>query len=670
MGQERPGGPVRAEVAPPVIASAAWRGAVLVLLSFAAYFPALHAGFVWDDDTHLINNVVLQEWGLYRAWFTAEPPNYWPLTWSSYWLEHQLWGLAPFGYHLTNVLLHTASSLLMWRILLRLGIPCAWLSALVFAVHPVNVESVAWIAQRKNALSLIFYLAAVLLYLRFEDGNGVRSYRLAVASFLCSMLAKGAAATMPVVLLILVWWRRGSIRGSDLRRSLPFFAVAAAMSGVEIAFQYLRSIGDTVVRTDSFLARLAGAGWEVWFYAYKALWPVDLCFIYPRWNIDPTSWLSYLPGVAVVALLALAWRFRTSWGRPLLFGLGYFVVTLAPVLGFIDFYFLRYSFVADHYQYVSIIGVIALATAGGAALLERAPSAPWPGRAVAASVVAVLMLLSWQRGLAFGDAETLWRDTIAKNPNDFTAHYNLASRLRDAGETEAAMQHYREALRIWPASPTANNNLGLVLRSQGQLDAAIEHFQRALETTPDAAAPHVNLGSAFLARGRIEEAIEHFRAALEVDPRLAEVHHALGTALQAQQRPAEAAHHYREALRLDPESALALNSLARLLATSTDPDVRDPGEALRLARRTIALTRGPRARWFDTLALANAALGNFEMARRNIRIAEKLAEAAGRGQLAAEIRRHREKIDAGEPILGDPQQPGAAGVESSTPPSP
>jgi tetratricopeptide (TPR) repeat protein len=671
--------PARVTAAPSVAASPAWRAAAIILLTFVAYLPALRAGFVWDDDTHLINNVVLQDWGLYRAWFTAEPPNYWPLTWSSYWLEHQLWGLEPFGYHLTNLLLHTASSLLMWQILLRLGIPCAWLSALLFAIHPVNVESVAWIAQRKNALSLIFYLLAVLLYLRFEDrhdlhlenrhdlhledSDGARSYRLAVVSFLCSMLAKGAAATMPVVLLILAWWRRGAIRGLDVRRSLPFFAIAAAMSGVEIAFQYLRSIGDTVVRTDNFFARLAGAGWEIWFYAYKALWPTDLCFIYPRWNIDPTSWLSYLPGVAAAGLLALAWRFRTSWGRPLVFGLGYFIVTLAPVLGFIDFYFLRYSFVADHYQYVSIIGVIALATAGGATLLGRAPAAPWLGRALAASVVAALMLLSWQRSLAFYDAETLWRDTIAKNPNDFTAHYNLASRLYEAGDTNAAMHHYRQALRIWPASPTAHNNLGIALRSQGHLDAAIQHFERALETTPRAAEPHSNLASTLLTKGRVEEAIQHFRAALASNPTLAGTHRALGIALQSQQHATQAAHHLREALRLDPESPATLNALALLLATSASPEVRDPAEALRLARRASALTKRPKARTLHALAVANAALGHFDAARQNIRAAQNLAEATGQQQLAAEIRKHRDRIEAGAPIYGDPARP-------SAPPSP
>jgi hypothetical protein len=343
----------------------------LVALTLLVYITAILSGFVWDDDTHLIDNMVLKEYGLYRSWFTSEQFNYWPVTWTSYWLEYQLWGLNPTGYHAVNVLVHAANALLIWRILIQLNVPGAWMAAVVFAVHPVNVESVAWISQQKNTLSMFFFLLSLLWYLRFDYSGHRGLYWTAVSLFVLAMLSKGAVATLPVVLLMCVWWLRKTISHRDLLGSLPFFAVSALMSIVEIWFQYVRAIGGDIVRDDSFFARLAGAGWVVWFYLYKALLPLNLSFIYPRWEIDPTNWLSYIPGLVLIGLLWLCWRFRQSWGQAVLFALGYFVVTLGPVLGFFNIYFMKYSFVADHYQYVSIIGIIALLVAVGCRVLKQ-----------------------------------------------------------------------------------------------------------------------------------------------------------------------------------------------------------------------------------------------------------------------------------------------------------
>ncbi len=583
-------------------------GVAIVLLSFIVYIPAYQAGFVWDDGTHLLDNVVLTEGGLLRAWFSTDMPNYWPLTWTSYWIEHQLWGLNPLGYHVVNVALHTASSLLIWRTLARLGIPHAGFVALLFAIHPVNVESVAWVAQRKNVLSMFFFLLAILVYLRFEDDEIPRGHWLAVAAFLLSMLAKGAGAAMPVVLLLLAWWRRGRISRLDIRRSIPFFAVALVMSGFEIGFQYGRSIGDTVVRTDNFFSRLAGAGWGVWFFAYKALLPTDLSFIYPRWTIDPTRWLSYVPSLAIAGITTLAWHFRNRWGRPLIFAIAYFVLTLAPVLGFFDIYFMRYSFVADHYQYIAIIAVIALAVATSAALLARLPAAPFPSRVLGMLLLVALAIASWQRAQIFRDEETLWLDTIAKNPGGYTAHYNLAGLLLETRRFEEAAQYYSNALKIWSASPKANNNLGVTLRSQGKFAAAAERFRRVLEIDPHHAAAHANLASVLVVQKRKGQAIEHYRAALESDPSQSEVYYALGELLRTEGRTGPAVLHLRESLRLAPESPQALISLAMILATTSDERFHDPEEALRLARRALALTDPSNARAIHARALALKAL--------------------------------------------------------------
>jgi hypothetical protein len=345
-------------------------GAAAILLCVAlAYLPTLGAGFLWDDDSMLVNNIVLQDHGLFRAWFSTQQLNWWPVTSTSYWLEHWLWGLNPAGYHATNLLIHAGCAFLIWRILRRLRVPAALPCALLFAVHPVNVESVAWIAQRKTILSLLFFLLALLAYLAFDASGRRRLYAGSVACFALALLSKGAVVALPLVILLCLWWLRGAVRRRDLLRSLPFFALAGVMSAVEIWFQYTRVIGANTVREEGLLSRLAGAGSVVWFYLGKALMPMGLSFVYPRWHIDPAHWLAWLPDLALAAALWLAWRARTGAGRPVLFALAYTVLMLLPVLGFFDIYFMRYSLVADHYQYGSMIGVVALATAAARRLL-------------------------------------------------------------------------------------------------------------------------------------------------------------------------------------------------------------------------------------------------------------------------------------------------------------
>jgi hypothetical protein len=355
-------------------------GAALILgLVAVVYFPAVKGGFVWDDDSMLTRNIVLQPGGLQRSWFTTDQPNYWPITWTSYWIEHKLWGMNPTGYHLTNILIHALSAILAWRILRRLRVPWPLPVALVFAVHPVAVESVAWISQRKTILAMLFFLVALLAYLRFEESGNRRLYGWALAAFILALLSKGSVVGLPVVLVLCAWWRRGRIERLDIVRSLPFFAASAVMSGVEIWFQVHRSIGPDVVRGGGLLARAAGAGTAVWFYILKTLWPARLIFVYPRWQIDPATWFAWIPDLALIVLAVLSWRFRSSWGKPVLFVLGYSLAMLFPILGFFNVYFMRYSLVADHYQYVSMIGTIALVAAavdGLAARLGERATAP------------------------------------------------------------------------------------------------------------------------------------------------------------------------------------------------------------------------------------------------------------------------------------------------------
>jgi tetratricopeptide (TPR) repeat protein len=547
----------------------------LVLVTFAAYTPVWHAGFIWDDDRHVTDNrIVKASDGLYRTWFTTEPADYYPLTWTLWWLEWRLWGDGALGYHIVNVLLHALNAALVWLILQRLKIPGAWLAALVFAIHPVNVATVAWVSEQKNTLSMLFYAVAILLYLRFDEENrwprserGWRWYGLSLATFLLALFSKSAVVMLPVVLLGCVWWRRGRVRLKDLRHSLPFFVLSLVLGLVTIWFQHNRALKGGVVRTVSFLFRLAAAGWGPWFYLDKALLPVNLSVIYPKWEINASLWVSYLPGMLLVGCVTLFWWKRQTWGRPLLFALGYFVTMFFPVLGFFDQGYYAYSLVADHWQYYSIIGIIALMVAAGVTLCRDTGSLRRRiGTVTGAVVLVALGTSAWIRASVYGDAETLWRDTLAKNPNAWVAHDNLGSALLQAGRLPEAIRHYEQALQIKPDYAEAHNNLGIALKDQGKVPEAIAHYKQALRIKPDDAEAHYNLGNAFLQEGKSEEAIGHFEQALRIKPDYAKAHYKLGVGLEQVGRLQEALGHYEEAVRIKPDFTQAQNALARLQA--------------------------------------------------------------------------------------------------------
>ena len=324
---------------------------LLVGLTFIAYLPALGGGFVFDDGPLIVmNRLVRAHDGLYRFWFTTEASDYYPLTGSFWWFQWRIFGYHAGGYHAVNILLHAVNAILVWVILRRLKVPGAWLAAVVFAVHPVNVATVAWISEQKNTLSMLFSAVATLLYLRFYEDGRWRWYGLSFAAFLLALFSKTAVVMLPLVLLGCGWWMRGRLRWKDLLCSVPFFILSLVLGLVTIWFQHHRALHH-LVRSDGFPARLAAAGWVPWFYLYKALLPVNLTLMYPKWSVDASGWLSYVPGAALIVCFLVFWRARRTWGRPLLFGFGYFVAMLVPVLGFFDQGFYTYSLVADHWQY-------------------------------------------------------------------------------------------------------------------------------------------------------------------------------------------------------------------------------------------------------------------------------------------------------------------------------
>ncbi|MDG2051679.1 MAG: tetratricopeptide repeat protein [Myxococcota bacterium] len=540
------------------------QGSLLLALTLLAYAPIYGGGFVWDDDAHLLNNVVLQEHGLYRAWLAPDHGVYYPMASLSYWIDHRLWGLSPKGFHATNVLIHALSSLLIWRILLRLRIPGAWLAALLFALHPVNVESAAWITQRKNTLCLFFYATSILLYLRDREGDGPTTLTrgAAITSFLLSMLSKGAGAALPAVLLLLGWFRRGRIEHKDFINSLPFFAVAAVMSGLEISFQYGDAIAAGTPRPEGFFSRLAGAGWVAGFYLFKALLPVQLSFVYPRWDINPSDLVTWLPNVGFALALIIAWRVRHRIGRGLLTALLYFLLGLAPVIGFFEFYYMTYSLVGDHYQYIALPGIMALVTGGGAYLLGRARSyglSTSLGQRIAIAtgtlIAALFFTGTLQRSAVFADSEILWIDAIAKNPSGYLPRYNLGLELQQRGEYARAAGHYQALLETYPDSAEVHNNLGSVLLRMRRADQARRHFERVLEFEPNHTEALNNLGNALEQLARLDDAVDAYGLAVQTAPGLIAPRLNLARALKKLGREEEARRERETIRRLRAQSS-------------------------------------------------------------------------------------------------------------------
>ncbi|HUI05696.1 MAG TPA: tetratricopeptide repeat protein [Verrucomicrobiae bacterium] len=552
--------------------------ALIVLLTVVAYVPVLHGGFVFDDHELITGNrMVKASDGLYRFWFTSESPDYRPLTWSLWWSEWRLWDGRATGYHVVNVLLLAVNAVLVWLILRRLKVSGAWLAAVVFAIHPVNVATGAWISEQKNTLSMLFYALAILLYLKFDEEGRRGWYGLSVGAFFLALLSKTAVVMLPVVLLGCGWWRHGRVRARDWLYSLPYFVGSLALALVTI-LQHQRALPVAFVRPGSFGARLAMAGQVPWFYLSKALLPVDLMLIYPKWEIDPSRWVSYVPGIILIGGLIVFWWKRNTWGRTALFGLGYFVVMLFPVLGFFDQGFYLHTLVADHWQYHSIIGVIALTVAAGREAVRRMSEwgrsarvlAPLGAGLVSAVLVVVLGTATWRRSRIYADAESLWQDNVAKNPGAWVAQNNLGIALQGSGEAAKAKEHYEQALRLNPDSFEVHNNLGSSLLDLGRVPEAMGQFEQALRLRPDYAEAHNNLGNALLESGKVPEAVEQFEQVIQLKPDYAGAHYNLGVALVRLGKMREAIEQWERALSLKPDDAEVHNSLGIALYRSDD----------------------------------------------------------------------------------------------------
>jgi protein O-mannosyl-transferase len=576
---------------------------LLAVATVTVYSPALQGDFIMDDDLLLTQNKVIHAPdGLFKVW-TTQSIDFWPLTNTSLWLEWRLWDAHSTGYHITNLMLHIANSLLLWLLLRRLRIPGAFLAALLFALHPVNVASVAWIAQRKNVLALLFFLLSILGWLKWDEQRAAHRsseikeaasdsegsfgpgwwYAASLLAFVLAMLSKGSVAILPVMMLLLTWWRRGVITHSDFLLTVPFWLVTAVLVPVNIWFQTHGA--EEAILNVSLAQRFVHAGASVWFYLWKALWPLNLLFLYPSWKIDVYEFWWWLPLLAAIGTtFVLFWQRHIAWVRSLFVAWLFFCVALLPVLGFTDLGLLKYTPVADHYEYLAIISVVALvaATMSWLSQLWKQPLRV----ALAAVLIVALGYLTWQQCALYAGPITLYTATLASNPECWILRYNLGTIDQQAGRADQAIENFAQTLQLNPNYAEAHNNLGAMLALKGDVSAAIAHYERAIQLKPKYALAHDNLGKALVGLGKPQEAIDHFQQALQVVQDDAEIHYDLGVAFSNLGQPQDALAQYQAALRLKPDYAEACANEAVALS-----QVQRSSEALEAAQQALKLAQ-------------------------------------------------------------------------------
>lgn len=537
---------------------------LLIVITACAYIPAMRAGWIWDDAEYVrMNSPVISRSGLEQIWFEpASTPQYYPLVFTTLWLEYRLWGPAPRGYHLINVGLHIVNAILLWMLLLRLEVPGAFLAAGIFALHPVEVESVAWVTELKNVLSTTCYLLAVLFWLRFVESRRRLHYGAALGLFVGAMLSKTVTCTLPLVLILLTWWKAPRAWRWTLPRIVPFLIVAAGLSAITVWRE-----PDEVHTSLSLIERLLIAGRAVWFYAAKLVFPVDLMMVYPQWTIDAHDPLQYIPLIATLAVPITLWALRHRIGTGPLVGVLFFLITLAPSLGVLSFAFMLISYVADHFQYLASIGLIALCAAVVTSGVQRlAPTSRWLHQAIIGLIFVGLAVSTWRQARIYKDEETLWRDNLAKNPQSSMAHWSLGQVLVQQGRVDDAIQEFAAAARPTPSHAGVYQDWAEALDAQGKSDQAMVQYETALRLNPKMMMAHFHLGNLLFEQDRVDEASRHFAAAVQLDPNLAPLRVLFGTVLAQQGDMDAATHEFAEAVRLEPNYAGAHTAWAAALS--------------------------------------------------------------------------------------------------------
>ena len=542
-----------------------------------------HDFIMFDDEVYVTQNDQVQK-GLSRqgaAWaFTTTHANFWhPLTWLSHMLDCELFGLNPAGHHFVGLLVHLLNTLLLFVVLhwmTRALWPSAFVAAL-FAWHPLHVESVAWVSERKDVLSTFFWILTLGAYARYVEHPRVLRYLLVLVLFSLGLMAKPMLVTLPFVLLLLDYWPLGRFNlgplsweagRPDNRRTpashlvlekIPFFALSAAAC---VAAYMAQARGGALKGASLFPLGVRAANAVISYVSYleKMIWPHDLAVFYPH----PGTWPGWQVAGAVLLLLAISALAAAAVRKApyLAFGWLWYLGTLVPVIGLIQ---VGDHAMADRYTYVPLIGLFIMVAWGAADLTRN-----WPRRRLVLSVAAAAVFCALAAGSVrqlkhWENSVTLFRHTLHATKNNYVAHTNLGMLSAGQGKLDEAMSHYADALRIKPDLVEARMNMGAALAAQNKFEEASRHYLRVLQIKPDFAAAHYNLGNLFAAQGKTIPAVSHFQRALLLEPDDAEAHNNLGISLARQGNRQEAIEHFQEALRIDPDFASARNNLNIIL---------------------------------------------------------------------------------------------------------
>ena len=582
-----------------------WVGAVVLAAAvFFTYLSVWQAGFVWDDDDLITSNpAVTHADGLLQIW-TTKAADVCPLTLTVCWLEYRLWGANPLPYHVLSVLLHAGSAVLLWRLLKRLKVMGAWAGAALWALHPVQVESVAWAVEIKNTLSGVFFLLTLLWFdqwlksgASFIRGRPRRTYLLVLLFAALAMASKSSTVILPGVLCLQAWWTQRKWQWRDAGWIAPVAGFSCIATAVSMWTQSLM-IANSSFHPQSRAERIAEAGQAVWFYLGKLAWPEPLMAIYPQWRTNPESLAAYVPTLLVLVVLIVLWSIRSTWLRPIFFAFAYFLLALAPVLGLASNGIFRYTLVFDHFQYLASMGPLVLLAAALAAAVRQIGAAEVWLQALPGGVLAfVLAGASYLRAGVYENSHSLWADAMAKNPDSSLVQSSLATVLIEIGQIDDAEAQSERALTLDPSNAAAFCNLGYIAMQRGQLELAIDDFRDAIRVSPscstafsdlasllpleghakegiqmgwqaikiaDFAEARHSLGDALLRDGQADAAIAQFQRALVLNPRYPEAYNDLGLALMKKGKTSEAIIQFQHALDVNPNYAIARQNLQRV----------------------------------------------------------------------------------------------------------
>ena len=549
---------------------------ILIVLTFFSYHKTFQNGFIWDDDQLVINNAVLiQPDGFRNIWFDpGATPQYYPLVFSLFRFTHAIFQQEAFGYHLVNVILHLFNAILLWFVLRKLQIRAAFVCALIFAIHPVHVESVAWISELKNVLSGFFYLISLYFYLDFLEFDRNRllsdrrmNYFLSFGFFICALFSKTVVCSLPVCLLLIIWWKNSKITIKDFLPVVPYFVIGVSIALITVGIEHRYIASGAWYWQYSLLERVLIAGRALWFYAFKLLWPVDLSFIYPRWKVDAASIFQYLFPIGIGVVLVCTFANIKLFGRGVLTALLIYMATIFPAIGLVNIYPMKFSFVSDHFQYLASMSLIVLYVTGLEKLFKS-----WPllGRVIFFCVIAVLSILTLNQTLIYKNSETLFYDVLRKNPRCTMAHNNLGMIHVQRGELEEARKHYEAALMIDPKDYIALANMGYYFNQVKDEQKALEYYLKAIALHPEIPEAHYNIATLYMSRGELAKAIEAFKESIAASPYNAPAHFNLGGIYQSLKENDKAIEEYKTALHESPKYYVLNNNIGSLFLEKKD----------------------------------------------------------------------------------------------------